>query len=69
MRSWLKLLPFFIVCWIARRNCSRMNVGGWVYVQPFGPGHKHKPEPNILIEVDVAWRTNWYGEVVADHSS
>jgi len=61
MRWWIKLLPFFVVCWIARRSCSRHRIGDWVYVHPFGPGSKTKPEENVLVEVNVKNR-HWYKE-------
>lgn len=58
MKSWLKLLPFFVVCWLARKYCSRIRIGNWIYVQPFGPGTKDNPEPNVLIEVDISKRSS-----------
>ncbi len=60
MRWYIKLLPFFIVCWLARRFCSRMRVNDWIYVFPFGPGTYEKPEAVVLIEVDPKNRTDWY---------
>ena len=51
-RGWLKLLPFFVVEWLAALLCSI----DWLYVQPFGPGTRGKPQANVLIEVDVSLR-------------
>jgi hypothetical protein len=60
LRPWVKILPFFVVCWLARKYCERQRVNNWIYVQPFGPGKMHKPQANVLIEVDVANREGWY---------
>jgi hypothetical protein len=56
MKSWVKLLPFFVVCWLARKFCCLIKVGDFIYCQPFGPGTKEKPEPVVLIELDVKKR-------------
>lgn len=37
LRPWMKLLPWCIVAWIARRNCETFEVCGATMVQPF-PG-------------------------------
>lgn len=60
MRWYTKLLPFFIVCWLARKHCTAFRINDWTYVQASGPGKKYKPEPVVLIEVDPTKRPDWY---------
>jgi len=35
MKSWTKILPFFLVAWLARRFCSRNTLGGFAVVEPY----------------------------------
>ena len=35
MKSWTKILPFFIVEWYAKRNLSKNSVRGSDYVRPY----------------------------------
>lgn len=56
MKAWLKLLPFFVVAWIARKYCSRQIIDKWIYVQPFGPGTTSQPEEIVLIELNASNR-------------
>jgi hypothetical protein len=37
MQRWTKILPFFLVAWFARRNCSRNTFCGTTVVEPY-PG-------------------------------
>lgn len=60
MRWYVKLLPFFIVCWLARRHCSVIKVHDWTYAFLSGPGTRSKPEPVILIEIDTTKRPDWF---------
>lgn len=59
MRSWTKILPFFVVCWLARKYGMTQRQNGLVYAQAFGPGQKHKPEAIVLIELDPADRPEY----------
>jgi hypothetical protein len=40
--SWVNILPLFIVKWLARRFCMRMNVGNLTYAEAL---------PDVLIRV------------------
>jgi hypothetical protein len=35
MRSFYKLLPLFIVKYLAVKHCEKLNMNGKIYVQPF----------------------------------
>jgi len=35
MKSWTKILPFFMVAWAARRFCSKNTLGGVDVVEPY----------------------------------
>lgn len=37
MRSWMKLMPWFFVVWLARRHCEVFTLCGKRVVSPF-PG-------------------------------
>lgn len=34
-RWWVRLLPFFVVRWLARANCPRQNAGDYLALEPF----------------------------------
>lgn len=59
MRLWCKLLPFFIVEWMAIERCGTFRINGWNYVQPFGPGDSKRRRRSVLIEVDPSERPDW----------
>lgn len=59
MKSWCKLLPFFIVEWLAVKHLGRMNIDGWIYVNAFGPGTPETRQRSVLIEVEPSERPNW----------
>lgn len=59
MRLWIKLLPFFIVEWLAVQYGAVYHVNGWTYTQPFGPGDRKARRRSVLIEIDPAERPDW----------
>ena len=59
MRLWVKLLPFFIVEWLAIKYGAVYHISGWTYTQPFGPGDRKARRRSILIEIDPAERPDW----------
>ncbi len=38
MKSWMKVLPWFVVVWFARRHLERLTTDGLVTVHPFRNG-------------------------------
>ena len=35
LASWTKLLPYFIVAWLAQKHCMRLAVGGLIYCEAY----------------------------------
>jgi hypothetical protein len=56
MENWCKILPFFIIRYIALRNCDRIIVEKKTYVNPFPgvlikvPENIDRPRPYVLRE-------------------
>lgn len=50
MRRWVKLMPYALVVWFARRHCERYTVDGRHFVCPFTDGP--------LLSIDAAATLN-----------